>query len=104
MPELERARAPAMKLHAELDSTRTKRDEACNDAEGTALAKQDLKQSLEEAKREATIIHLKKLDAANASRLSSELGAAKAEVATLQDWVVCLDAKEAELSSKLESS
>ncbi|KAL6002292.1 hypothetical protein ACLOJK_034222 [Asimina triloba] len=46
----------------------------------------------------------RRAEAADALRFSFELGAAKIEVATLRDRVVSLDAKEAELSSKLESS
>ncbi|KAL6001388.1 hypothetical protein ACLOJK_007122 [Asimina triloba] len=85
-----------------------------DDVEGTILAKQDLERALEEAKREVTRVQLQALDveacirlisdqAADASRLSFEIGVVKAEVATLRDLVVSLDAKEAELSSKLKS-
>ncbi|KAL5984475.1 hypothetical protein ACLOJK_018580, partial [Asimina triloba] len=54
---------------------------------------------LEQVREVAVKLHVQ-LDVTRAE-LSSNLGA---EVATLRDWVVSLDAKEVELSSKLESS
>ncbi|KAL5979959.1 hypothetical protein ACLOJK_039071 [Asimina triloba] len=93
--------SPAPTFERELPETlAVERDEARNDAKDVVLAKQDLERAFEEAKSEATIVQLQKLDV----DLSSELGATKAEVATFRDQVVNLDTKEVKLSSKLESS
>ncbi|KAL5988881.1 hypothetical protein ACLOJK_026983 [Asimina triloba] len=70
-----------------LDVTRAEQDEACDDAEGISLAKQDLKRALAKATMEAGNLHQQKFNVETSIRhlsdqrcpSSSELSAVKAE-------------------------
>ncbi|KAL6002972.1 hypothetical protein ACLOJK_023194 [Asimina triloba] len=89
--EQELAKEAVAKLLAKLDAVKAEKDEALDDAKGVILAKRDLERALEEATTEklnakASIRRLSDQGERSweeASKLSSEVGIARVEVATL---------------------
>ncbi|KAL6003219.1 hypothetical protein ACLOJK_023442 [Asimina triloba] len=106
------AKETATKLLAKLDATKAERDEALDDAKSVILAKRDLERALEEAtteklNAEASIRRLSDQGERaweEASKLSSEVGVATAEVTALLGQANYVGAKEAKLLAKLEES